>query len=63
LVLSVIRIVVIAVVYCSGFMVDEQYGVAVVAVPDALNRITPVASEQNARCPVVPTVTGVAVAT
>jgi hypothetical protein len=32
-----------------------------VAVPPALNRITPDASEQNARWPVVPVVIGVAV--
>lgn len=44
-------------------MADAQYGVVYVGEPDELNRMTPDASEQKARCPVVPTVTGVAVAT
>lgn len=46
--------------YCR-IVVSVQLDGVCVAVPLALNRITPDASEQNARWPVVPVVTGVAV--
>jgi hypothetical protein len=47
--------------YCPRIVVSVQRLFAGAdAVPVALYRITPVASEQNARCPVVPTVLGVA---
>ena len=48
--------------YCK-IVVSVQFGGAVVAVPVALKRITPEASEQKPRCPVVPMVIGVAVTT
>jgi hypothetical protein len=41
-------------------VVSVQFGVVAIAAPEALNRITPEASEQNPRWPVVPIVTGAA---
>jgi hypothetical protein len=48
--------------YCK-IVVSVQLGEVKSGVPLELNRITPDASEQNARCPVVPVVIGVAVTT
>src|SRR5579863_2458435 len=49
--------------YCRGLSVARQFGETGATAPVGLNVITPEASEQNARCPVVPTVCGVAVTT
>ena len=48
--------------YCSGLSPVAQFGEGpAFAVPAVLKRITPEASEQNDRWPVVPTVMGTAV--
>ena len=49
--------------YCRGLSVARQFGETGATAPVGLNVITPDASEQNARCPVVPTFCGVAVTT
>ena len=49
--------------YWSGLSVVRQFGGAGATAPVGLKKITPEASEQNARCPVVPSVIGVAVTT